>query len=148
MADEISGELTLSLDILHVTTTGVSAEFDSRCPICATEANMKYAAMVSCAKKGLSLKDQPMRPPHHVPAESPFIQTLLGAYEKYTGVTGAKPIAIGGGTYLHHIEGGVSFGCEFPGYDYNMHGADEYAIEEQLLLSSEMYAAAIVDICG
>lgn len=148
MEDEISGELTLSLDILHVTTTGVSAEFDSRCPICATDANLKYAAMVNCAKKGLSLKDQPMRPPHHVPAESPFIQTLLGAYEKYTGVTDAKPLAIGGGTYCHEIENGVAFGCTMPGTDNHMHGNDEYAVVEELIVSAKIFADVIVSLCA
>lgn len=36
MEDEMSGELTLSLDIIHVTPTSLEAQFDSRCPICAT----------------------------------------------------------------------------------------------------------------
>ena len=79
--------------------------------------------------------------------DSPDVQRLIDIFAAYTGER-LPALAIGGGTYLHHIEGGVSFGCEFPGYDYNMHGADEYALEDQLLLSSEMYAAAIYDICG
>ena len=32
------------------------------------------------------------------------------------------PIAIGGGTYVHNLEGGVSFGAAFPGVNNNMHG--------------------------
>ena len=45
MSDEISGELTLSLDIIHVTPTGLEAQFDCRSPLCANDQNMKYAAM-------------------------------------------------------------------------------------------------------
>lgn len=40
MADEISGELTLSLNIIRVSPTGLSAQFDSRSPICANDGNM------------------------------------------------------------------------------------------------------------
>jgi len=36
-----------------------------------------------------------------------------------------KPLAIGGGTYVHDIEGGVAFGAEFSGEVNNMHGANE-----------------------
>jgi succinyl-diaminopimelate desuccinylase len=78
MSDEISGELTLSLNILKVTDTGFTAQFDSRCPLCANEENMKGVAAKSCAAKGLLLLDTPMKPPHHVPADTPFIKTLLG----------------------------------------------------------------------
>ena len=49
MSDEISGELTLSLDIIHVTPTSLEAQFDCRSPLCANDQNMKYAAMQACA---------------------------------------------------------------------------------------------------
>ena len=148
MEDEISGELTMSPDIIHITPTSIRCEFDSRCPICATEQNVKYAAMVSCAGKGLSLKNNPLRPPHHVPADSPFIQTLLAAYEKYTGIKDAKPIAIGGGTYCHEIENGVAFGCTMPGTDNHMHGNDEFAVVEELVLSAKNFADVIISLCA
>ena len=64
-----------------------------------------------------------MNPPHYVSKDSPDVQRLIDIFAAYTGER-LPALAIGGGTYLHHIEGGVSFGCEFPGYDYNMHGAD------------------------
>lgn len=44
-----------------------------------------------------------MFPPHHVPADSPFVQTLLQCYTDVTGKPG-KPFAIGGGTYVHHLK--------------------------------------------
>lgn len=51
-------------------------------------------------------------------------------------------------TYTHHVENGVAFGCMFPGTDYHMHGADEFAEIDELILSAEMFAQAILDICG
>jgi succinyl-diaminopimelate desuccinylase len=148
MSDEVSGELTLSLDILRVTTTELEAQFDSRCPLCANDENVKQAAMKRCATKGLQLADIPMRPPHHVPADSPFIQTLLSAYEKYTGVKNAKPLAIGGGTYCHELKNGVAFGCTMPGTDNHMHGNDEYAVVQELVTSVKIFADAILTLCG
>ena len=148
MADDISGELTLSLNILHVTTTELSAQFDSRCPICASDENMKNVVAASCAARGLKLLDTPMKPPHHVPADSPFIQTLLGTYEKYTGVKDAKPLAIGGGTYCHEMANGVAFGCTMPGTDNHMHGNDEFAVVEELVISAKIFADVIAALCG
>lgn len=145
--DDISGELTLSLDIIRVTPTSLTADFDSRCPVCANDDNMKYVAMKKCAEKGLILADEPMRAPHHVPGDSDFIKTLIGAYEKYTGATNSKPIAIGGGTYCHDLKNGVAFGCTMPGTDNRMHGNDEFAVVEELVVSAKIFADAIISLC-
>lgn len=148
MADEISGALTLSLNILRVSPTELSARFDCRSPICAGDENMKQVLAKSCAARGLTLEDTPMKRPHHVPADSPFVQTLLHAYEKYTGVRDAKPLAIGGGTYCHEIKNGVAFGCTMPGTDNHMHGNDEFVVVEELLISAKIFADVIVSLCG
>lgn len=147
MADEISGPLTLSFDLLEITEAGMDGSFDSRLPLCATEENMKQVVTKACAQAGLTVEDVPMRPPHHVPADSPLVQALLRIYEQYTGQKG-EPLAIGGGTYVHELENGVAFGCVMPGTDTNMHGADEFAVVEELLLSAEMFAQAILDLCS
>ena len=78
---------------------------------------------------------------------STFVQTLLKTYERVTGEKG-KCIAIGGGTYVHEIEGGVAFGAEFPGKDYHMHSPDEFITVDELLKTAELMAEAIVGICG
>lgn len=148
MSDEISGELTLSLDIIHVTPTGLEAQFDCRSPLCANDQNMKYTAMQASAKKGLALKDVPMKKPHHVPADTPFVKTLLHSYEKFTGVKDAKPLAIGGGTYCHEMKNGVAFGCTMPGTDNRMHGNDEFAVVDELVVSVKIFADAIINLCG
>ena len=40
---------------------------------------------------------------HHVDENSDFVQTLLKCYEKYSGKKG-ECLAIGGGTYVHHLK--------------------------------------------
>jgi succinyl-diaminopimelate desuccinylase len=61
-----------------------------------------------------------MAAPHHTPAESPFVKTLLEIYEEYTGRKG-ECLSTGGGTYVHDIPGGVAFGSSMPGFVSNLH---------------------------
>jgi len=149
MADEISGPLTNTLDILQYTLTGLSAATDCRASLCATDENLTQVLRKNTEALGLQLDEKSvLHAPHHVPADSPFVQTLLKVYEAYTGQKG-EAIAIGGGTYAHHLKNGVAFGCTFPwSEDCHMHGDDEFANVEELLLCAQMFAQVIVDICG
>ena len=149
MEDAESGALTCSLDIFNLTTTGFEAQTDCRCPICSTDENVTAVLKAGAEAIGLTLDEScKLNAPHYVPADSPFIQTLLSAYEKYTGQKG-KPLAIGGGTYTHHLKNGVAFGCEFPGSEDNhMHGNDEFVNIDELVLSAQIFAQVIVDLCA
>ena len=69
---------------------------------------------------------------------SEFIRTLLSVYTELTNKNG-HCIAIGGGTYVHNVDGGVAFGAEFPGTESRMH--------EHLTLSAKIYAEAILRLC-
>ena len=147
-SDAESGELTLNLALMTLTETGFTAKFDARFPVCATEETCKKACEAGLAKYGISVTgDGEMTAVHMVPADSPLVKTLLSCYETYTGVKDAKPIAIGGGTYVHDIPGGVAFGCDFPGFDPKMHSANEQASVENLLLSAKIFALAIAELC-
>ena len=75
------------------------------------------------------------------------MKTLLASYEEITGKKG-EPIAIGGGTYVHDLKNGVAFGASMPGTDNRMHGADEFAVIDDLVMSAKMFAQVIVEICG
>lgn len=95
---------------------------------------------------GLVMEEGPMTPPHHVPGDSLFVQTLLGSYEAYTGIKG-EPLAIGGGTYVHGLERGVAFGCMIPEVDNHMHGDDEFMDIDMLIMSTKIFADVIVKLC-
>lgn len=147
--DERSGELTLNLALMTLTETGFTAKFDVRFPLCANEENCKNACEASFARYGISVTgDSGMLAAHEVAGDSDFVRKLLRCYETYTGVKDAKPIAIGGGTYVHGIPGGVAFGCEMPGATPNMHGADEQIPVRDLVTSAKIFAQAIVEVCG
>ena len=147
--DALSGPLTLNLALMTLGETGFTAKFDVRFPICATEENCRRACEASFAEHGIAVTgDEGMQPYHHTDADSPFVKTLLSCYERYTGVKDAKPLAIGGGTYVHDIPGGVAFGCEMPGADPRMHGPNERIPVADLVLSCKIFAQAIAEICG
>ena len=95
---------------------------------------------------GFQADEQRMFEAHYVPEESELVQVLLSCYTRVTGKEG-KPVAIGGGTYVHHIPNGVAFGCADPGVDNHMHGADEFMVVDQMKKSAVIFALAILELC-
>lgn len=148
MKDEISGELTMSLNLFHYgAADGLKGYFDGRTPVSATDRNLRDVFCAFARSLGLVPDDEGVSPAHHVPADTPFVQTLLKCYEQYSGQKG-KCLAIGGGTYAHHLKNGVGFGCCLPGTDNHMHGADEYAVIDELLLGAKIFTQVIIDLCS
>lgn len=147
MEDEISGPLTLAFSLLRVTDSELDGTFDSRCPICATKENVLQVVKERMAAIGLTVHNEEMKPPHHVDGNSHFVKTLLQAYEDYTGLKG-ECLYTGGGTYVHNLKNGVAFGASMPGTDNRMHGADEFAVLEELVVSAKIFAQVIVDLCS
>lgn len=143
--DELSGKLTLSLNVLHVDEESVTAVFDGRTPVLVVDKKSLMELPERLEAAGLSCESE-FVPAHHVAEDSRLVQTLLKIYEQYTGQKGYC-LAMGGGTYVHSIPGGVAFGCSMPGIDNRMHGPDEFADKEVLIQSCKMFAAAICQLC-
>lgn len=146
MQDEESGALTISLNMLHVDANGLSGVFDCRAPLCASKENLQDVLQKRLTDAGIKL-EQAFAPAHHVPGDTPFVRTLLKCYEQYTGRK-EKCMATGGGTYVHDLKNGVAFGCSLPETDNRMHGADEFAVVDELLTAAKIYTQAILDLCG
>lgn len=147
MSEEKSGALTLNFGMLSFCEGVFSGTLDLRCPLGADENNVKAVIKNRLYEKGFTFEGEPeMVPVHFVPEDAPVIRTALKVYEEYTGKKG-ECLSIGGGTYVHGIDGGVAFGIEFPGTDYRIHGADEFAVIDELLLTAKMYTAIIYELC-
>lgn len=147
MEDEVSGELTLAFTLLTVDADHLDAEFDTRVPVCGTEENVLKVLKTNLAAEGFTLHNETMTPPHHVSGDSEFVKTLLKAYETYSGRKGECQ-STGGGTYVHNLKNGVAFGACLPETDNRMHGADEFAVVDELVMSAKIFAQAIVDLCS
>ena len=143
--DELSGSLTLVCSVIDMNDKGFTAYHDIRFPVCcdSSEIIRKIREKLEFIQLEVILCDEP----HHTDEHSEFVQTLLNIYEKTTGLKG-ECLAIGGGTYVHHIKGGVAFGATFPDTDVHMHGADEFIKLSHLMLDAEMMALAMTELCG
>ncbi len=140
------GELTLSLDILHLENGKIHGFFDTRTPMKASAQNCSSVIEDVLNENGFVLDDNKLLPAHYVDENSPFIKTLLKNYQLFTGEKG-ECISMGGGTYVHNVEGGVAFGAIKKGVNSKMHGANEFMPVEDLITAGEIYAAVIYDMC-
>ena len=147
-SDEKSGFLTLTSNVIHYTQNSISGRVDCRTLLCATEENTLEVLRANMAQCGFLLPDNcSMLPPHYVPEDSPFIQTLLRCYEQVMEEPGCC-LAIGGGTYAHFLKNGVAFGASKLGVDYCIHGPNEYLVEEEILKTAQLFTLAIAQLCG
>jgi succinyl-diaminopimelate desuccinylase len=148
MEDKESGRLTSSFNVMHYEKGLLTAQIDSRVPYMATDGNFNRPLKEALLKAGAGEVRVSLNPCHLVPEDSPFVQKLMASYRKVTGDNEGKPFAIGGGTYVHNIDNGVAFGCAMPGVDNRMHGPDEFMMKDVLLKSVEIFADAVISICG
>ncbi len=145
-SDEESGALTTVFSILNYSEGVIHGKFDCRFPVCDNLASVKEKFARGFERYGIKLVDAHGVDAHKVDANSDFVKTLLGVYYEATGIQG-KPIAVGGGTYVHEIEGGVAFGAEFPGEVNNMHGANESFVVNNFIKNAIIFAEAIIRLC-
>ena len=144
---DASGSTTCVFSIIDFEKGQLSCKADMRFPVTFNKATVTERFKAAAEKAGLDFISSVGSEPHTVDTECEFVKTLL---EVYRDVTGLNPWckSIGGGTYVHGIEGGVAFGPEFEGEDNRIHGADERAVISSILTSAEIYAEAIVRLCG
>ena len=146
-SDSVSGMMTCALTLLDIKEGRLHGGIDIRFPI-----DRKYdeisGIMISALQgAGFEIDECEGMEPHYVDEKSDFVQKLLSVYEDVLGEKGFC-ISEGGITYVHNTPGGVAFGAEFPEEENNMHGADEHISLDTFMINCNMYANAIVSICG
>lgn len=143
---DISG-ITCVISLLNTSENRLNGGIDIRFPLDRTKAEISKIICDRLESIGFEIDSCEGTEPHYTDEKSEFVQSLLRVYERVTGDKG-RCITIGGGTYVHDIEGGVAFGAEFPDEDSNMHGPDEFITEESLLKNAEIMAETVIEICG
>ena len=144
--DDKSGDLTFVFSMIDYENGNFTGSFDIRFPICESVATVREKLEYAIGTCGMSIGEFKGVEPHYVDENSDFIRTLLEVYTEFTGNEG-RCLAIGGGTYVHGIEGGVAFGAEVLGEDNHVHGADEFVTLSQFILNAKIFAEAILRIC-
>lgn len=143
-----SGALTCVLSMLAIMPSGeCEGTVDIRFPTCIDLETVKNKVGSVLESKKFKYDILLGEEPHTVSEDSEFVKELLSVYEDVEGEKG-RCIAIGGGTYVHNIEGGVAFGAERGGTDYHMHGDNEFITTEELLKDAVLFAHAIIKVCG
>lgn len=147
LSDKESGALTLTFSKFSMNDGKVSGCIDIRYPVKSQLSDVVGRLSAALEQAGLCYEKNMEEQPHYVPEDSELVQTLLKVYEQVEGEPG-RCIAIGGGTYVHTVEGGVAFGVERGDTDYHMHGNDEFITEDELLKDAVLFACAIAELCG
>lgn len=140
--DDESGELTLGLTKLDIIDDKIVCGLDIRFPVCSNKDFIMDVLREKLSSIGFTITKENIMDIHKVDPNSEFVKTLLSAYKDVTGFD-AKCVSSGGGTYVHDIEGGVAFGCEFKGQDYNIHMDNEFIPLDELKLNTIIQAEAI-----
>lgn len=145
MRDDISGDLTGSLDIIRIEQGRMEALMDIRYPVLLNQDAM--VDMIKMRLPDMEITVPGSHPPHFVSERTELVQELLAAYHEVTGGE-KRTIAIGGGTYAQSLEEGVAFGALFPGEPEMAHQADEYMKEEAIFQNARIFARAIMRLAG
>ena len=143
--DGISGALTNNMGILRLEKGEWYGTLDFRCPVEADQEKLKEACRNHLP--GIQVKVTTQKAPHHVPADSELVTSLLAAYEEETGLKG-EAMSTGGGTYAKVLKQGVAFGAVFPGEEELAHLANEYESIDNLMKAMKIYANALVRLAG
>ncbi|SDH14317.1 dipeptidase PepV [Desulfosporosinus hippei] len=147
LSDEPSGKLSLNLGILDMTSTNTRFVIDIRYPVTYQRDEVFQPIEKIALNQQFSVEIINHQEAHHVPKDSPLVQSLLKAYAE---VTGLEPyaFAIGGGTYAKAIPQGVAFGPVLPGEPDGIHCPDEFISIDNLLLTTKVYAQAILNLAA
>ena len=146
-SDGVSGPLTVNLGLLSYDGQALQATLDCRYPVFFSDAQIVRFVKLRLSGVGFEVETGHGAQPHHVPASSFIVQTLLKVYGELSGRE-AKVIAIGGGTYARCMKQAVAFGPLFPGEEELAHQAGENVDLAQLMLSVRIFAYAIAELAG
>ena len=147
-ASDKYGALTLNVGVVSYANQTISVTIDIRYPV-----TMHYQELIDrminqVKSTDLELLEVNGSKPLFYEPEGELIQSLLKAYQKVTGDMESQPLVIGGGTYSQGINNCIAFGAAFPGADHHIHDANEFVSIDDLLLQTEIYVEALLNLLG
>jgi succinyl-diaminopimelate desuccinylase len=138
-SDELSGKLTSNLGVFDYDGSRVLCVFNIRYPITWSLEALQERLQPTLVRTGFELAEVRHTPPHYVPLETPFLQTLLRIYREETGDMESQPSTMGGGTYARVMPNLVAIGAAFEG-DGSAHEPDERIAIQSLKKLVRLYA--------
>lgn len=140
--DDPSGELTLSVNQIDLSSYGETIGIDARIPVTIDKKFIVDGIKRVAEKYGLSYEELDYLAPLYASKDTKLIKTLIEVYEEETGLPG-DPIATGGATYARSMPNIVAFGPVFPGQEKVAHQTDEFIDLNAMIKCAQIYAKAI-----
>jgi succinyl-diaminopimelate desuccinylase len=147
LSDEESGRLILNVGTASFSEDIASCTINIRYPVTCTSDQVYGLIEKKTEGTEIGIVKLLDEKPLFVEADSPFIRTLMDAYESVTGDTSRGPEVSPGGTYAKSIPNTVAFGALFPGDEDRMHQPEERVRPERIFEAAEIYAETIVRLC-
>lgn len=141
--DEETGETTLNVGVVKYSEEEMSATLDIRYPKNGDAKIVVKNVTKALARHGLEVLESESENVLYVPKDSELVQKLMKVYKDNTG-RDDQPMAIGGGTYAKMFPNMVAFGPTFPGQEDNIHQPNECVSIENLMMSIQLTAEAMV----
>ncbi|MEH7222752.1 dipeptidase PepV [Bacillus sp. JJ1566] len=142
-SDEITGPLTVNAGIFTFKKDVIAEiHLNIRCPVETNYENTIEQLTKIIESYSFKVTSLASKEPHHVPKDSPMIQTLQEVYEAETGDEPTL-LTTGGATYARFMKNGVAFGAVFPDKPMTAHQKNEYIEIDDLLKATAIYAHAI-----
>ena len=143
LEDEPSGKSVLNAGKIELDKKAIKLATNIRYPVTCTSEEVYEAIMPALDKYDLGLVKGKEEEPIFIPADDPFIVTLMDIYREHTGDKDSKPVVTGGGTYARMFRNCVAFGGRFPGEPDTMHQKNEYISIDSFVTMTKIYADAI-----
>ena len=141
-----SGNLTLNVGNFSFNNSTISIGFNIRIPIHTKINAIEKIFEEKCFNyNNLKYITSEIEEPLYVPKNNFLVKALCNIFNEETN-SNFEPIAIGGGTYARGFDNCVSFGPCFPGDTDMCHQTDEFIDIDKLILSTKIYAKAILTL--
>ena len=142
--EDASGKLTLNVGDFYFRNNSIQVGLNFRVPVTMNKIVIENSFIEKTSSySNLDFEILDFKPALYIPKENRLVKTLCDIYNEETN-SNLDPLAIGGATYARAFENCVSFGCNFPGCKDMCHQTDEFIDIDNLILSSKIYAKAIL----
>jgi len=142
--DEVSGDLIWNTGMIDMTEEAAKLTINIRYPISCTDEQVYGGMMPLINRYGYGIVKGSHNAPIYLPVDHPVVESLMAAYQEFTGDMDSKPMVIGGASYARAIPNAVCFGMLFPGEVDIMHQKNESVDLASMERATKIFAESIV----
>ena len=142
VADDVSGKLKFNVGLVDCKDGEQKLGIDIRFPVTYEKEKVDTALAEVAAKYNIEVKEFDYLQSIYIATDTPFVKTLMQAYQEVTGDIRSQPSSTGGATFARSMKNIVAYGAAFPGRPQTEHQANEMVIIDDLKKAQEIYFRA------